>query len=268
MEDGLTIYVVADRPHDADWMDTEAEIVKVEPTLVSQQDFLQLLLNNGYTLNDKGKLSKLSDEQKGELRQKWLEHGLIEYDQDGFPIHPIHHYPICGAIDKYGYPCHAYAGNGTPKKGNPGAKCFSHGGASTGALTFEGRMKQVLSCVTTGDQSKYLKALKDDATYKSIGERLVEDFQSDPYKATDGVLLATLIQACADYDNAVKHRKSLDASRKAEVILKICREMGTTPKERGITPEPLQDIAEIEETVSRRITVLEEKKTRTFKKVD
>jgi len=268
VEDGLTTFAVVDRLNDADWMDTETEIVQVEPTLVSPQQFLEILLSNGFTLNDRGRLAKLSDEDKSQIRQKWLEHGLIEYDTDGHPIHPIQKYPICGAIDNLGYPCLSYSGNGTQRKGNPGVKCSKHGGASTGCTTFEGRLKQVMSVVTTGESSRYLQALKDDNAYKTIVEKVVEDFKEDPYKATDNVLLGTLAQAIIDYDNAVKHGKSLDASRKAEVILKICREMGTTPKERGILPEPVADIAEIEETVSRRITILEEKKTRTFKKVE
>jgi hypothetical protein len=246
----------------------DTDVVNVEKALMPPEDFLQHLLSNGFSLNKRGRLAKLSDEQKAHIREKWLEFGLIDYDQEGNPIHPIHLYPICGAINNIGYPCFSFSGNETPRKGTPGVKCKVHGGASTGCTTVEGRLKQVVSTITTGEKSKYLQALKDDRIYQGIGQRIIDDFADDPYKATDAILKGTLITACVDYDNAVKAGKSVDASRKGEVIIKILREMQTTPKERGITPEPIQDIAEIEETVSRRMTIIEEKKTRTFKKGD
>lgn len=252
--------------HIADWM--EGEIITVEKALITSEDLLEFLLKHGFTLNERGRLSKLSEQDKSQLRQIWLEFGLIDYDYEGNPIHPIHLYPICGAIDNIGYPCFAYSGNGTEKKGTPGIKCRSHGGASTGATTVEGRLKQVASTITTGSTSRYLQAIRDDKFYKDVASKILEDFKEDPFTASDGIILGSLIASIKDYDQAVKAGKNVDASRKADAILKYLTALQTTPKERGISPEPVQDIAEIEETVSRRITIMEEKKTRTFKKVE
>ncbi len=264
----MTSYVeTVDRLHNEDWMDGETEVIEVETILMPRNEFNQYLLdNNVATMNERGRLSKLTPEIKSLIRQKWLEFDLIDYDPEGNPIHPIQKYPICGAIDRDGYPCFSYSGNGTDKKGVPGVKCKSHGGASTGCTTIEGRLKQVASTITNGHSSRYLQAIINDRFYNDIASKIIEDFQEDPYTASDGIVIGSLIQALKDYDQAVKSGKNVDASRKADAIIKYLTALQTTPKERGETPQPIQDIAEIEETVSRRITILEEKKTRTFKK--